>query len=70
MLPTPHPDELKDWQDLKALKRGSRQAADDMAMNAMWEAIECGKSKEEVEVIYSQTYLNVVHGKETVFQTK
>jgi hypothetical protein len=58
MLNLPHPDELKDWQDLKALKRGSRQAADDQAMDAMWEAIESGKSREEANEIFSTTYMS------------
>jgi hypothetical protein len=58
MLNLSHPDELKDWQDLKALKRGSRQAADDHAMDAMWEAIESGKSKEEANEIFSTTYMS------------
>jgi fructose-1,6-bisphosphatase/sedoheptulose 1,7-bisphosphatase-like protein len=58
MLNLSHPDELKDWQDLKALKRGSRQAADEAAMDAMWEALESGKSKEEVNKIFSTTYMS------------
>jgi hypothetical protein len=65
MLNLSHPDELKDWQDLKALKRGSRQAADDQAMNAMWEALESGKSKEEANKIFSDTYIKCLHGVDT-----
>jgi hypothetical protein len=59
---THHPDALKDWQDLKAVKRGGRQAADDQAMEAMWQAIERGESRVEAEKIFSQTYINVLHG--------
>jgi len=53
----PHPDEIKDFHDLKAIKRGSKQAADDAAMDAMWQAIEEGKSKAEAEKIFNQTYI-------------
>lgn len=55
-----HPDTITDWQAFKELKRGSRQAADTAAMNAMWDAIEAGRSKEEYEAIFSQTYINVL----------
>jgi hypothetical protein len=60
MLNLSHPDEIKDWQDLKAVKRGSRQAADDQAMDAMWEALEAGKSNKEAAEIYSQTYQSFI----------
>lgn len=64
MNQTEHPDTLPNQTATKAITRGSRQAADDQAMNAMWEAIEEGKSREEAEEIFCNTYLkNIGHGK-------
>lgn len=60
MLNLPHPDTLKDWQDFKAIKRGSMQAADDAAMEAYWLAMEAGLSKEEAEKIFNDTYKLVI----------
>lgn len=57
----PHPDEITDWQALKAIKRGAMQAADTAAMNAMYEALEAGKSKQEAETIFNNTYKAVLN---------
>lgn len=57
----PHPDEIKDWHDFKAIKRGGKQAADDAAMDAYWLALEEGKSKEEAGKIFSETYNTVLN---------
>jgi hypothetical protein len=62
MLNLPHPDELKDWQDFKAIKRGGKQVADTAAMEAMFDAIEAGLSRSEAERIFSQTYKKEVNG--------
>jgi hypothetical protein len=63
MIQTPHPDALSDYHAFKAIKRGSKQAADDRAMEAMWQALEAGASKEEVEKVFFDTYKNVKDGK-------
>jgi hypothetical protein len=59
----PHPDTLTDYRALKAIHRGGTQSADDKAMEAMWQAIERGESKEEAETIFSETYQKGLHGK-------
>lgn len=63
MMQLPHPDTLKDWHDLKAIKRGSMQAADDAAMEAYWLAMEAGLSKEEAAEVFSKTYKQFLNGK-------
>lgn len=62
MTTTPHPDTLTDWQAFKELKRGGRQAADDQAMAAMWQALESGRSREEANKVFNDTYKKVIHG--------
>lgn len=62
MLNLEHPDAITDWQAFKEIKRGGRQAADTAAMEAYWLALESGKSKEEAERIFSQTYKMVLNG--------
>jgi hypothetical protein len=57
---TQHPDFLTNQTAVKAITRGGRQAADDQAMEAMWQAIERGASKEEAETIFSNTYRNII----------
>lgn len=57
-MTTDHPDLLQAQQQAKAITRGSRQAADTAAMNAMWDAIEAGKSREEYEKVFNETYKN------------
>lgn len=64
MMQEPHPDILQAISATKKITRGSRQAADDAAMDAMWDALEAGKSREEAETIFLQTYIKVLHGKE------
>jgi hypothetical protein len=59
----PHPDELQTRQQVKSITRGGTQAADDKAMEAMWVALESGRSKEEANEIFSQTYIKVLYGK-------
>lgn len=58
----PHPDFLTNQTAVKAITRGGRQAADDKAMEAMWQALESGKSREEANKIFSQTYIQHLHG--------
>ena len=56
MQPTDHPDTAHDYQTLKSINRGARQAADTAAMDAMWEALESGLSKEEANKVFFDTY--------------
>ncbi|HEX6427968.1 MAG TPA: hypothetical protein VF008_09795 [Niastella sp.] len=63
MIQQPHPDTLSDWESLKAIKRGSMQAADDKAIEAYLRAIEAGKSKDEAGEIFIKTYQKFLHGK-------
>lgn len=58
---TPHPDTLTDWQSFKEIQRGGRQTADTAAMEAMWQALNEGKGKEEAGKIFSQTYQLFIH---------
>jgi hypothetical protein len=62
MLNPPHPDHLLHQQQVRSITRGGRQAADSAAMEAYYDAIEAGKSREEANKIFSQTYINVLHG--------
>ncbi len=62
-LPQPHPDLLQAQQAAKQITRGSMQAIDDIALEAMWQALEMGESKEEANKIFSQTYQKVKDGK-------
>ena len=55
-----HPDTTLDWQSLKAIKRGGKQAADDQAMDEYWLAIESGKSKDEAGEVFIRTYQKVI----------
>lgn len=66
-MTTEHPDLLLQQHAIKQIARGSRQFADDKAMEAYWSALEEGKSAEEAEAIFSETYYKIVrNGKETV----
>lgn len=57
MLTQPqHPDTHTNYRALKQIRRGSRQAADTAAMEAMYDAIEAGRSKEEAEKVFNDTY--------------
>lgn len=62
MLNLPHPDHLTNQLSVKAITRGGRQAAEDVAMEAMWQALEQGRSKEEASQIFSLTYQKVLYG--------
>lgn len=64
-LPQPHPDTYLHHQAIKQITRGGTQAADDMAMEAMWQALEKGESKEEAGKIFSDTYKNCLYGIKT-----
>lgn len=55
-----HPDALTNHPAVKAITRGSRQSADDAAIEAYWQAIEQGKSAEGAEAIFSDTYYKIV----------
>lgn len=66
MTPEPHPDTLLNQAATKQITRGSRQAADTAAMNAMWEVLDRGGSKEEAERIFQETYLKVLYGKHSI----
>lgn len=59
----PHPDTLLHQHQVKQITRGGRQAADSAAMEAMWCALDRGKSREEAKDIFSQTYIKVLYGK-------
>jgi hypothetical protein len=63
MTQEPHPDLLVDYHAARQINRGGNQSADDKAMEAMWQAIERGESKEEAETIFSETYQKGLHGK-------
>lgn len=63
MIPEPHPDLLLQQDQVKQIKIGGTQSADDQAMDAYWLAIEQGKSKAEAAVIFFNAYLKIVHGK-------
>jgi hypothetical protein len=52
MYSADHPDTAQDYQRLKQIQRGGKQAIETTAMNAMWDAIEEGRSREEAEKIY------------------
>jgi len=63
MLNLQHPDFLTNQIAIKQITRGGRQAADDKAMEAMWQAIERGESREEAEKVFTDTYKKVLNGK-------
>lgn len=60
----PHPDHLLHQQQARAITRGSRQAADTAAMEAMFDALDSGVGREEAEKVFQNTYIKVLHGKE------
>jgi hypothetical protein len=63
MITEPHPDLPQAYHATKQITRGGTQAADDQAMEAMWQAIERKESKEEAEKQFSETYQKCLHGK-------
>jgi hypothetical protein len=48
----PHPDQLTDWIKTKEIKRGSKQAIEDKAIEAYHKALDDGRGKEEAEGEY------------------
>jgi hypothetical protein len=60
MLPEPHPDTLHDLSRLKAIRRGSRQAIEDKAIEAYQKAYE-EQGKEEAERVYFSFFNNNCH---------
>lgn len=64
MNPEPHPDLLLQQAQVKQITRGSRQYADDKAMEAYWQAIEQGKTVDEAGEVFIKCYIkNVRDGK-------
>lgn len=47
-----HPDTLQDFYRLKSIEKGGMQALETTAMNAMCDAIEEGKGREEAEKVF------------------
>lgn len=62
MTTTPHPDTSLDWESLKAIKTGGTQAASTAAMEAYYDAIEEGKSKDEAGEIFIKEYQKSLYG--------
>lgn len=56
-----HPDLL--LQQFKQITRGSRQYAEDIAMEAYWQALDEGKSVDEAGIIFIKEYQKCLHGK-------
>lgn len=59
---TEHPDTLTNNHAVKQITRGSRQSADDKAMEAMWQALDSGMGKEEAGKIFNDTYKKCLDG--------
>jgi hypothetical protein len=59
----PHPDLPQAYHAAKQITRGGNQAADDVAMEAYWRAIEEGKSKDEAGEVFIITYQKFVYGR-------
>lgn len=58
-----HPDLLAQQHAVKAITRGARQSADTAAMEAYYDAIEEGKSKDEAGEVFIKTYQKSLYGK-------
>lgn len=58
-----HPDLLTNNHAVKLITIGSRQFADDKAMDAMWKALDRGESKEEAGKVFNDTYKKCLDGK-------
>mgnify|MGYP000940121646 CR=1 FL=1 len=61
-----HPDTLADLHRLKSISRGSKQAIETSAMNAMWDALDNGASKEEAEKVFFSFFNNKHNGRTTM----
>lgn len=57
-----HPDLLADYHRLKQIQKGSKQALETTAMNAMWEALDNGATKEEAEKVFFNHFNNEHRG--------
>lgn len=57
MTQEPHPDHLLDYSRLKAIRRGSRQAIEDKAIEAYLKAYE-ERGREEAEKQYFEHFNN------------
>ena len=68
MLNLTHPDFVTNQTAVKQITRGGRQAADDKAMEAMFDALDSGKSREEAETIFSNTYNAFINGNRTTVE--
>lgn len=55
-----HPDLLLQHHAVKQITRGGTQYADDMAMDAYWQALDEGKSVDEAGIIFSETYYKII----------
>jgi flagellar biosynthesis/type III secretory pathway protein FliH len=60
MIQEPHPDLHRDYHALKQIRRGSRQAIEDKAIEAYHNALSEGR--EEAEKQYFETFNNNSHG--------
>lgn len=65
-----HPDTLTAYQQAKSITRGSMAAADDAAIKAYHRALEEGRSREEAEQQYFETFKRFNNGKETLLPIK
>lgn len=57
-----HPDTHLYHAQVKSITRGGTQAADDMAMEAMWQALVRGESKEDIEKVFFDTFSKARNG--------
>lgn len=60
---TEHPDFLTNQAQVRTIKRGGMQSADSAAMEAMYDALDSGVSKEEAEKVFNNTYIKVINKK-------
>ena len=60
MIPEPHPDLYSAQQSTKRITTGGTQAADDQAMEAYWQAIAAGESKDKAGEVFIKTYQKVL----------
>lgn len=52
MINETHPDLHQDYHRLKQISRGGMEAIETSAMNAMWDALDNGATREEAQAIY------------------
>jgi hypothetical protein len=57
-MTTQHPDALHDYIALKQIRRGSKQAIEDAAIEAYHKALDEGRGKEEAEKEYFKHFNN------------